>query len=443
MLEALRRSVEDLVARIRRPEPLLSGDTDGEGSVAGQAMVDGASVTGTPAVGAVRQRRTTGYLPPVHGGDHPAPLATAASEHPTANLPGADPLTKPSEREMGKVVGAEVGGSLMAALVRIGPTAFPFKTLIIGRLQALPGLTGKLGEAVAARDYARTAALALALQESCAILADDLVHQAAHVTKEASKLEKAVKSRDKTEARDAAQRLQLQIEEFDAAVDGKRNAAFLAGEKLARFAVAKNYSGVSDTAPGLARDAAIIAFLENQVFPFLGGEVDLAGSLTDRTLRLQQALIKRDWAMASRLGREMSVQAAIMADTTVKLAVQLIIQARAVRDVTVKVAAAGPASGGRLGDIMAKLTQAVPALTSRLDERLSELPAQAGELTTAIAHKDYNAVVSLTTRMAVSAQVAQHGIVAKAASLLTVTSALEDAAKSGDAEIIIALLEGV
>lgn len=436
-----------MVSRIRRsePEPL---DGDGNSAVvAGQALVDEASLTvpAAPPAGETRPRRGTSYLPPLpEGGGRSVPIAGAPAEHPTSNLqPGGDPSGTSSSRKMEKVVGPEVGGPLLAALEKAGPRAFPFKTLIIGRLQALPALSTKLREAVAARDHARTSAVALALHESCAALADDLVHHAANLTKAASGLEKAVKARDKNAAREAAAAVQAHIERFDAGIEAKRNAAFQAGEKLARFAVAKNYSGVADTAPAIARDGAVMAFLETQVFPFMGGEVDLSGSLTDRTLRLQQALIKRDWAMASRLGREMAVQASIMTDPTVKLAVQLIIQARAVRDVTGKVAAAGSPGRSRLSEMMAKLTQAVPALTSRLDERLGELPAQAAELATALEHKDYGAAAGLAARMAVSAQVAQHGIVAKAASLLTVTSALEDAAQSGEADTIIALLEGV
>jgi hypothetical protein len=425
------------------PEP----GNDQSGHVAGSALVDEAAVgsqepgaatgEGGPQGEAPSQRRGTGYLPPLAAEPgRPVP-------HPTSDLQSAEPSATPNEKKLGKVMAPESVGPMTKMLASLGPRAFPFKGLILGRLTGLPTMVAKLRESAAARDHARTAAAALAVQDACAMLADDLVHQAATVTKLASGFEKAVKARDKAAARAHADELHERMREFDAAIEAKRQAAFSAGEKLARFAVAKNYGGVAEVAPALARDAAIIAFLTTKEYPAFSAEVDLAGSLTDRTLRLQQALISRSWAMASRLGREMSVQAAIMADPTVKLAVQLIVNARKVRDVTSKVGAAAPEAKSRLAEITARLTQAVPALTNRLDQRLAEVEAQAADLAQAVSNKDYPAAVGLATRIALSAQVAQHGIVAKAASLLTVTSALEEAAQSGEAETIVILLEGV
>jgi len=410
----------------------------GEPEYAGDGPQDGSGDTARKAAGAPERPRVgTGYLAPPVAGVRP-------DDHPVANLqPGADPAPAANERKLGRVVSADAAGPLTATLQHLGPRAFPFKQLILARLTGLPPLVARLREAVGTRDHARIAPAALELQDSCAILADDLVHHAATVTKLASRLEKAVKSRDKATAKSVADELQARFGLFAAAVEAKRQATFGAGEKLARFAVGKNYAGVAEVAPQMARDASLMAFLAARVYPAPDGSVDLAGSLTDRALRLQQALIARDWAMAARLGREMSVQAAIMADTTVQLAVQLISSARKVREVTARVAAASPEAKGRLTEITARLTQAVPALTGRLDDRIKDLDRQTADLVAALKNRDYSAAASLAGRIALSAQIAQHGIVAKAASLLTVTSALEEAAQSGEADTIVILLEGV
>ncbi len=431
MFEALRRSIDDLFSRIR---PSDAQDGEDAGAVAVAEPEDGAAAraasTAPPRVG-------TGYLPPPVVGVKPG-------EHPTSNLPpGADPSPEPSSRKLGKVMGPDALGPLTAALQQLGPRAFPFKQLILDRLTSLPPLVTRVREGMATRDHAKVGAAAIELQESCAILADELVHQAATVTKLASRLEKAVKGRDKTTAKAVADELQDRFARFASGVEAKRQATFSAGEKLARFAVGKNYPGVADVAPAMSRDASLMAFLANRAYPFKGGDVDLAGSLTDRTLRLQQALIARDWALAAQLGREMAVQAAIMADTTVQLAVQLISNARKVREVTAKVAATTPEARARLTEITARLTQAVPALTQRLDARLRDMETQSADLVTALKNKDFAAAATLAGRIALSAQIAQHGIVAKAASLLTVTTALEEAAQSGEADTIVILLEGV
>ncbi|MBM3275777.1 MAG: hypothetical protein FJZ00_11530, partial [Candidatus Sericytochromatia bacterium] len=401
MLEGLRQSFDDLIARFRPATPTPEPDNGHSGHVAGSALVDEAAIgspepdpgagDGAPHPETSLQRRGTGYLPPLPGeSGRPVP-------HPTSDLQSADVSPTQNEKKLGKVMAPESVGPLTEMLATLGPRAFPFKGLILGRLTALPTMVAKLRESAAARDHARTAAAALAVQDACATLADDLVHQAATVTKLASGFEKAVKARDKAAARAHADELHERMREFDAAIEAKRQAAFSAGEKLARFAVAKNYSGVAEVAPALARDAAIIAFLTTREYPAYSAEVDLAGSLTDRTLRLQQALISRSWATASRLGREMSVQAAIMADPTVKLAVQLIVNARKVRDVTSRVGTAAPEAKNRLAEITARLTQAVPALTNRLDLRLAEVDAQADDLAQALANKDYPAAAGLAT----------------------------------------------
>lgn len=445
MFEAFGRFLRDFIGRIQRPVesrlgiPSLleakgqdrkpSSDQDRSGLVAGQVVVD-ASATATSE----GRHLGTGYLV----------VPGASKDHPTSDLPaGVGPATTPDERRLSKLVAPEALTRLSEGLKRVGPRAYPFRTLVIDRLTALPKVLEALSETTGSRDHDKAAILATAVVEGCLLLADDLVHQGAGLTKSASNLEKAVRDRDRRGTASHARALANHIERFESAVETKKQEAFQAGEKLARSAVGKQYSGVADNSLVLARDASLLAFLGSGIIPTMGEEIELKSSLMDRTLRLQQALIARNWVAASRLSRELYFQASIMADPTVKLAVSLIAKARNIREATRALSASDSKASKTLGELTAPLAHAVPMLVARLEDRLFEVDRQFKELQIAVANRDYPSAAGLGARLGLTVQVARHGIVVKATSLTTVTAAIVEAAAEGDANLIVTLLEGV
>lgn len=371
-------------------------------------------------------RRSTGYLPPLPETEPGPDLAE-----------GAAARTRVDPPRTARMVGPQSFESLKRTLDRIEIAAIPFKGLVVDRLAMLAKLATRLERAVKLADHAETAATAQTLAEAAAVLADSLVGSAVELVRLTGRLDQAVKARDREAAQEIAAKMEASVRNFDAALDRRRQDAVRTGAALARAALAKDFETVARTAPALGRDAVVFACLRGSRPPVEVRAFVPTGALGDRATRLQQALISQDFMAIMTLASEAAIQAGIMADTTVKTAVGLIAEARSIRQ------AAGSGASAALRELTAKLVQAAPLLTGRLAERMDDLEPQTAELLSALAHKDYAAASSLGWRIALTSQIALHGIVSRATSLATVTTALREAALQGETETITTLLEGI